>query len=271
MQDTFLSYRSFRWLWIACGLVLVASIIYWLDTPLQPKSGSTLYGYTVGILCGVFMSYLMWYGGRKRSYHAQHTTLRGVLSAHVWLGIAMLFLVPLHSAFIFHWNVHTLAYLVMVLTVLSGIWGAYFYRSLPKMIHSNRGGGSIENLLQQLDTINREIATLERSRSDSLTSFVTKLDIYKVPTLSKILLGNRTAPVKKDTASSLLQNLPEEEREIGISIISLIQKKFEFISSIERETKTQWYLKLWLFFHLPLSVCAMLLLIFHIISVLFYR
>ena len=119
-NETFLNYRGYRFLWLNAAFVLLLIAGYCWDAPINGASGGTVLGYAYGVVATLGILYLMWFGMRKRSYHARFTTLRGCLSAHTYLGLALLIIVPLHCAFQFGWNVHTLAYVLMVMVIVSG-------------------------------------------------------------------------------------------------------------------------------------------------------
>ena len=94
---------------------------------------------------------LMFLGIRKRAYASNLGTLKGWVSAHIWIGLFLVLIVPLHSGFQFGTNVHSLAYGLMLATILSGIWGTYYYLQYPSEILSNRGGDSAKDLLKNIE------------------------------------------------------------------------------------------------------------------------
>ena len=117
-QQTFLNYRRFKWLWITIAALVALFALYLIDKPIGGRNGGTLLGYAYGILAAVGIVWLMAFGLRKRAYHSSLGTLEGWLAAHVWIGIGLLLVVPLHAAFSFGCNVHTLAYVLMVLMLI---------------------------------------------------------------------------------------------------------------------------------------------------------
>ena len=153
METSFLAYRSGRWLWIslASALLLVLHYLYY-------RSRTVAYGGTVeGLLYGVagtgLIAILMYLGIRKRSYSSSSGTLQGWVSAHVYLGLLTLLIIPMHAGFRFGWDVHTLAYVLLVVVVLSGIVGIVLYRNIPSRLTKFEAG-------QQADKIDGEIGRL---------------------------------------------------------------------------------------------------------------
>ena len=157
LHEAFWVYRGFRYLKTALLLLGVALAGYAVYTPVGGHNGGTGFGYLLGTVSFGMMIWLMWFGVRKRTYYkVPSAPLRGWLSAHVYLGLVLLVLVPLHSGFQFGWNVHTLAYVLMSLVILSGIGGVLFYSFIPESMTENRSGQKIAALLGNIADIDEE-------------------------------------------------------------------------------------------------------------------
>ncbi|MFM1847928.1 MAG: hypothetical protein RL417_1402, partial [Pseudomonadota bacterium] len=252
-METFFNYRRYRWFWVNAAFVAVCIVLYILDDPIGGRNGGTVLGYTLGGLSTAGIAYLMWFGIRKRSYHAQASTLKGCLSAHVYLGLALAIIVPLHSAFQFGLNVHTLTYVVMLMTIGSGIWGALNYSVLAAQVRSHRGGGTSKKLLEQINLISKDIEGLSKDKSDQFLTLVRGLDFEFKPSLRAVLFGVRQPQIAKSTGGELLSGLLQQEQEQGLKIVTLINKKRELANQLYEETLVLTKLKMWLYFHLPLS------------------
>ncbi len=284
-RDTFLSYHGFRWLWICAVGLLIFALLYGLSDPIGVPSGGTFLGYTYGIIATALILYLMWFGVRKRSFYAKATTLRGTLAAHVWIGIALIFLVPLHCGFQFGWNVHTLAYALMLAVILSGVWGVVMYVRMPGQILSQRGGGSIPELGEQIQAVSSDVmkvvfgtqaskemeaTQMQAMKSAKFHQLVKDIDFPFQPRLLSCLWGRNPAILDKKRIAELLVQLPKGEQEAGLKVISLVNKKRELVSRIQDEARALVWVRLWLYLHLPLSCAMMVALVVHIISVFYY-
>ena len=179
-RESFVDLKNFFWLWFSLLLVVASGIAYCFDDSIGGRNGGTTLGYTLGAISTIGILYLMWYGIRKRSYHAKHTTLKAVLSSHIWIGVALVFIVAFHSGFSYGWNVHTLTYGLMLVTVVSGIWGALLFRSLPLELRSQRGGATIAQLAATLHAlsvnINELISSDKTPRSDAFLKMAGELN-----------------------------------------------------------------------------------------------
>ncbi|RIL01920.1 MAG: hypothetical protein DCC75_13455, partial [Proteobacteria bacterium] len=234
-MENFLSYRRFFWFWLNLLLVLAMVVVYCLDHPVGGRNGGTIVGYTYGGIATAGILFLMWYAIRKRSYHASVTTLRGTLAAHVWIGAALSIIVPLHAGFSFGLNLHTLAYALMMIVIISGFWGAAYYIGLAPDIRSHRGEGTVKKLLEQVYLVPVELRNLTKDKSDQFLKLREKLDFSFKPNLQGALFGKLPkAPAPKDLAE-FLSTLPAEEREAGLVLVKLIDKKRDLAERINAE------------------------------------
>ena len=150
MHESSLNYRAYRYLWLSLGLTVLCIIAYLWQNPLWPPNGGTWLGYTLGGISAALILWLLWLGVRKRRYQARHSSLRGWTSAHVYLGLSLIIIATLHSGFQLGWNVHTLAYGLMWLVILSGLWGVVMYTTCPERMTRNRNDLTRASLYQTL-------------------------------------------------------------------------------------------------------------------------
>lgn len=269
-RDTFFSYKNYRYLYLNLLLLAVLVVIYCIDNPMGGRNGGTVVGYTYGGIAAFGILYLMYYGIRKRSYHSKYTTLKGTLSAHVWLGIALSIIVPLHCGFSFGLNVHTLAYLLMMIVVLSGIYGAVSYFSLAPEIPSHRGAGTVKKHLEQIKIINSDIESLLQNKSERFVDLKKRVDFVFNPSFIKIIFCKNISLTDRSRLAEWLQYLDESEKADALKLIGLVDRKIELIDELCREVRVMSKLKFWLYFHLPVSFALLAALTIHIFSVFYY-
>src|SRR5438067_5354007 len=122
-HEGFLRHKRFRWAKIATLLCAAAMALYAsVDVPGR-HYGGTAPGYLLGTVAVLLILWLTLLGVRKRAMTRGRWSLKGWTSAHVWLGLALVVLATLHSGFRFGPDVHTLAWALMMLVVLSGLYG----------------------------------------------------------------------------------------------------------------------------------------------------
>lgn len=160
-QESILSLGGFRYLKWSLILAIGSIVAYVIDEPRTVPNGGTWLGYTLGILGALLIVWLILFGMRKRAYRSNLGTVRGWLSAHIWLGLSLLVVATLHTGFQFGINIHTLAYALMVVVILSGIWGVTVYMRNPSLMSGLVGGKSLQqhgDLLKELDAESRNLA-----------------------------------------------------------------------------------------------------------------
>ena len=216
----FLEYKNYRYLKISGLLTGVALIGYWLTQPAGGHAyGGTWYGYFLGISSALIILLHAWYGIHKRrppkvlnrrlndrrkmfaeksSYAANRrkrdlrqrsadktwrhgATLQGWLSAHTHLGFALFVMVTLHTGFRLGWNVHSLAYVLLLLVMTSGVYGALAYLHYPRQVTRNGGDGNLDEITTQIARLDEQLKAragnlpvevqqlVEKSRQETLT------------------------------------------------------------------------------------------------------
>ena len=295
MHQTILSYRGSRYLWWSVALCAGAILAYALDNPALPPNGGTWLGYTLGTISALLIVWLMWFGIRKRRYRSSSGTAAGWLSAHVYLGLSLIVLATLHTGFQFGWNVHTLAYVLMMLVIFSGIYGVYCYLHFPTLMTDNRGESSPDSLIRQIQDIDRQALVLASEINPETHERVLK-------SIQRTRLGGSVFDIvfgskKSDDLQGLVQEakyqqekmeqrdvdstmafmasrIAKESDDSGATMLQLtdllIGQKERLVEQLRRDMQLKAYLDLWLYIHVPLSFALLAALIAHIVSVFFY-
>ena len=271
MSETFFNYRNARWFWINLVLLCVLSAVYFIDSPIGGKNGSTWVGYTYGFIAAAGILYLMWYGIRRRSYSSAGSNLKSCLSAHAWLGIALALIVPLHCGFQFGLNIHSLAYYLMMIVIISGIYGAVNYVRLAPLIAAHRGGGHAPLLLEHIQRLSIEIGALGKGRSDAFIKLLQAADFELQPSVWTCMRGRLVPKLSQSAVTELLSLLKGEEHESALKAISLTTKKREIATKLQGDIRTLAKLKLWLWVHLPISLAMFVCVVAHVLIIFLYR
>ena len=130
-HTSFLTHAGGRYFWFASFMILVSSVAYLLDDPKPSANGGTALGYALGVTGTILILWLTYLGRRKRNFTNGWGTVRGWVSAHVYLGTSLLVIATLHTGFQFGLNVHTLAFVLMCSVISSGFYGVWAYRVYP--------------------------------------------------------------------------------------------------------------------------------------------
>jgi len=292
MHQSFLSYRRKRYLWVALVLCAASVVAYaWHRPPASPNGGTWL-GYTLGTIGAVLILWLTALGIRKRSYKSRLGTVQGWVSAHVYLGLALLIVVTLHTGFQFGWNIHTVAYILMVLVIGSGLVGISAYLRLPTEMSENRASLTRDQMWAEVTDLDQRCARvagkLPAEFRDAASSNRDRTRIGGSPWAvltaadrSQVLLpagGGASALQANADQSRLLDWLGRElarssdgERTTTIGeLISLVSARRVVLKRLRRDAQIRGWLDVWLYVHVPLSLGLLGALIAHVVSVFAY-
>ena len=270
---------------------LLAIAAYWYDDPQEPANGGTALGYVLGTIGALLILWLTWFGVRKRRYASTAGTLQGWLSAHVYLGLALVVIVLLHAGFQFGVNLHTFAFLIMLLVVLSGIFGVTVYMRYPGRMSENRGGAPRSELVDQLEDIDRRSIRVAENLGADFAEFVasgvqrtqlgaTLWQRLREHDTSQILLrdGGKTRTVPNRQQEAALDWLADQQSKSGDAetaasigeLSALIRNKRRLLKQLGEDLKLQAVLEIWLYVHVPLSAALLVALFAHIVTVFLY-
>ncbi|MCZ6537830.1 MAG: hypothetical protein O7C03_01625 [Gammaproteobacteria bacterium] len=291
MQESIVRYNRYRYLWVALGLCAAAVLAYALQDPQEPPNGGTALGYTLGTLGALLIVWLAWFGVRKRQYSSTAGTVQGWLSAHVYLGLALILVVLLHSGFQFGMNVHTLALVLMILVVLSGIFGVYMYIKYPLRLNENRQGAGRSDLVDQIDDIDRRAKRvaggLPRGYGELIHSGINRTVVGGSAWAmiagrdnSQVVLptGDDYTVVANPGQEAALDWLAEQQsRSMDAEtaakmteLSGLLRNKRKLLERLREDIRLQAMLEVWLYIHVPLSVGLLAAVVVHIITVFLY-
>jgi hypothetical protein len=270
-----LEYARFRWFKAAVLLCVIAAAAYlWHQPPLKPYGGSWL-GYTLGSIGALLILWLLAYGVRKRRYRSTSGTVQGWLSAHVYLGAALVVVVTLHTGFELGWNVHTLAYVLMLLVVFSGFYGVFVYLRVPRVMTENLGQDTLDALLLRLGDLDREMRDKALSLPDELLAHIDRsvAGTRLGGSFMRIITGRdpscATAAAVREWPS-FARSLSGDHARRGKEVFSLLLQKNQILERARRDMRHKAVLDLWLYFHVPLAFMLLAALAAHVAAVFIY-
>ncbi len=272
----FLEFGGHRYLKLAAILILGSAIAYSRDaSPLGPYGGTTT-GYVLGTIGAVLILWLMWFGVRKRRYRSRMGTVQGWLSAHVYLGASLIVVVTLHTGLQAGWNIHTLAYSLMLIVIASGFYGVYAYARFPTLITEIMGDETMDGIFLALPGLDMEARRLALNLPDEVNQAVLKASqgsrvgggVWsqlrgtdpKCPTTAAVNLVKRAG-----------RNLERAEARANHELFAVLLRKQSLLERARQAVMYKARLDLWLYAHVPLSFGLLAALVGHVISVFFYR
>lgn len=265
---SFLKHRRFRWLWIALLLSVVSIIGYALIDQEPRPNGGSWYGYTLGTIGLLLIVWLSLLGIRKRRISEGAWSLKAWTSAHVYLGLSLIVVGTLHTGFQIGWNVHTLAYVLMMVVILSGIWGVYAYAALPKELSANRGDMTGGDMLEKIADIDKKLDSaaqpLGRAGSN-LVLGVLDQDVFYGSAFSRL-----TGSYRGCATNQALAGIPASGSEAEARVHTLLSNRAEQLAQMRRHLRIKAMLEVWLFIHIPATIALLASLFAHVISVFYY-
>lgn len=305
-HEGFLRHRGFRDLKIASALCLTALAAYLWHDPVEGPNGGTWLGYTLGGVGTALILMLAWLGVRKRRYGRGAGTVKGWLSAHVYWGLSLMTLVTLHTGFQWGWNVHTLTYALMLLVILSGLYGIVVYSRYPRLITANRGSATQASWLDEIGELNDQAL----KQADSLSSEVHARVVQSIASMriggnareqlfgrSRVqrtdwnwLRDNIAAAVHARPQKEALPFDPNQQSTVMFmagqmtaltardkteperlqKLLDVLSRRQELVVKLNRDIQMHARMQIWLYVHVPLSVTLLAALVVHILSVFLY-
>ncbi|MGB2591612.1 MAG: hypothetical protein WAJ96_13250 [Candidatus Acidiferrum sp.] len=122
--------------WAMASLVILAVltivyVIYAANAPEGPRGGSAM-GLTFGVIGFGFMIFAALLGARKRVPVWRLGRAQAWMRGHLWLGLLSLPVILFHGGFHFGGTLTSVLMWLLILTVVSGVFGAGLQHYLPK-------------------------------------------------------------------------------------------------------------------------------------------
>ena len=291
MNESILAFRKRRYLWFSLLLCGITIALYWIDDPQEPANGGTVLGYSLGVTATLLILLLTWFGVRRRQYTSTMGSVQGWLSAHVYLGLALFVIALLHTGFQFGYNVHTLAFVLMVLVIASGLYGVFVYMKFPTRLSENRGDANRSELLDQLEDIDirskRISVTMDGEYQELVNSGISRTQLgstlwarLRGRDESQVVLpkGGDVKIVANPGQEAALDWLAEQQSRssdadaaatIG-ELSALLRNKRRLLRQVNEDLRIQAMLEIWMYAHVPLTAGLLVALAIHILTVFIY-
>lgn len=274
-HEGFLRHANFYWLKAASAISMVALLAYALiDIEPRPNGGSW-YGYTLGSIGAGLIVWLALLGVRKRAMTRGAWSLKSWVSAHVYLGLSLIVIATLHAGFQFGWNVHTLAYVLMMLVIFSGIFGISAYSVLPQKMSHNRDETTESQMLASLRSLDRQLHDAAQPLAHRYAELVRESlvqDLFGGGLWAR--LSGRYPKCETRRVHALIRaetgNRPDTENDPLERVDTLLERKLAMLARVRRHLRYKALLEIWLYVHVPLTFALLAALIAHIVSVFFY-
>ncbi len=268
-------YAGFRWLKLSLSLSIIALLGYMLIDVTPRPNGGSWYGYTLGTIGVVLILWLTMLGVRKRAMTSGRWSLKAWTSAHVYLGLSLIVIATLHTGFQLGWNVHTLAYALMMVVILSGIWGVVGYSTIPSALSNNRQAMTEGQMLEAIRSIDRQLHDAAQPLNASMSALVLA-SLRQDPFAGGLLvrLSGRDSRCATNRAYQAMRLESSDNSGPGGDAIKrvdeLLDRKRAALSQLRRHLRLKALLEMWLYIHIPVTFILIAALTAHVVSVFFY-
>ncbi|HEX8641397.1 MAG TPA: hypothetical protein VF704_09610 [Allosphingosinicella sp.] len=274
-HESFLQYRRYRWFKIGIVISLLLIVAYLL-IDVQPRhNGGSWLGYTLGTVGALLILWLAMLGIRKRNITRGRWSLKAWTSAHVYLGLALVVIALLHTGFQFGWNVHTLAFGLMMAVILSGAYGITVYAALPQGLSDSRSEMTGPQMIEAVNNIDKQIQAAAQPLSDADSAVV--LDSMGEDPFGggawRRLVGSYPRCRNRAALRIMRQRLGEATGKQAVAVeqvVTLLERKAAALQRVRGYVQRRALLEIWLYVHVPLTFALIAALLAHIVSVFFY-
>jgi hypothetical protein len=266
-HEGFLRHAGFRWLKVGAGLSVALLLIYVVVDFRPHAGGNTWYGYATGTLGAGLIVWLALLGVRKRAMTRGAWSLKAWTSAHVYLGLSLIVVATLHTGFRFGWNLHTLAYALMMLVIVSGLFGIFAYAMLPASLSRNRGEMTEPQMIEAIRALDRQLEqaaqALPRSQADLIIAALEQ-DAFEGGIVAR-LTGRYPRCATRRAIEQLTQPDP-----VTTKVEVLLVRREAALARLRRHLRIRGALEVWLWVHVPATVALLAALTAHVISEFYY-
>ncbi|RYE54888.1 MAG: hypothetical protein EOP18_06760, partial [Rhizobiaceae bacterium] len=201
-------------------------------------------------------------------------SLKSWTSAHVYLGLSLIVIGSLHTGFDFGSNVHTLAYVLMMLVIFSGIFGIAAYASLPQALSANRGETTQIQMLDNLRMLDRQLNEAGQPL-DADGAAIVQSALHDDPFGGGIWARLTGRYSNCSTRAALVAVRAHHTRQEGEAdpydqVEVLLERKRSALSRIRKHLRLKALLEVWLYIHVPLTFGLIAALVVHIVAVFYY-
>lgn len=274
-HEGFLRYRHRFWGKFALLLSLVLIVAYLLiDVEPRPNGGSW-YGYTLGTVGVLLILWLTMLGVRKRAMTPGKWSLKAWTSAHVYLGLSLIVIGTLHTGFQLGWNVHTLAWGLMMLVIASGIFGISAYAILPRALSDNRDEATEGQMLDALGDIDRQLFDAAQPLDAAFAADVREAmneDAFGAGVMRRLTGRYRGGATRRALTEIRTHSHKGDHHldDLFDKLEALLARRQAALSRIRRHLRFKALLQAWLYIHVPMTFALLAALSAHIVSVFFY-
>jgi hypothetical protein len=177
------------WAFASLAILAICAVVYMFyayESPQGPRGGSAI-GLTFGGLGFAFMIFAALLGARKRVPTWRVGRAQAWMRGHLWLGFLALPLILFHGGFHFGGTLTRVLMWLLIITVLSGMFGAALQHYVPRLMTADV---PLETIYDEIGSVR----TLLREEADrAIESICGNLELSKGSSEESLRAGGFTA------------------------------------------------------------------------------
>jgi hypothetical protein len=264
-------------IWRRIFIVLLAGVVATFVWSVRREftHGGSLVGLIFGTAGYLLILLLAYYGIRKRSYRSRFGTMEQWLQSHIYLGILVLVLLVLHTGGRFNDMIATTTLILVAVVVLSGIAGAIFFVTVPRLLTEVESNLTVDELSQQLNQLARNMARLASGRSQPFQRIYDGLINESLPGWLagwRLLLSRMRRGSQQSTAdwSKLLALVGKDEQDALRQMLVFSRQRKELLMRLMYQQRYKNILEFWLYIHVPVTIAVIVFGTVHVVAVFYY-
>ncbi|HTX14579.1 MAG TPA: hypothetical protein VMD77_04725, partial [Candidatus Baltobacteraceae bacterium] len=196
-----------KWLIASLIILVVATAVYIPYAAASPygPSGASAIGLTFGIAGFAFMIFAGLLGARKRFPVWRVGRAQAWMRGHLWLGLLSLPLIFFHAGFRFGGPLTAALMVLLIVVVLSGLFGAALQHSLPAVMTEQV---PLETIFEQIDRVRGQLLEEADQTAARAAALVAPL-VTAIP--ARIAAATEEAPVITEADVAPLRSFYERE------------------------------------------------------------
>jgi hypothetical protein len=192
----------------------------------------------------------------------------------LYLGFLAAVLIFFHTGMRFQDDVAVAAFVVLLIVVASGFWGALAYTSLPRRLTAVQGDLTPEETSAQLNQLGRAMDRLAAGKSapfrELAARFLTELAPRRFAGWRILGRATKAEGLDDKRLKALVARVAAEEQPELRQLVVLARQRRELNGRLVAQQRYKNLLEVWLYLHLPLSIALVALVAAHLVAVFYY-
>jgi predicted membrane channel-forming protein YqfA (hemolysin III family) len=263
------------WRRIFVILLFITTLSYVVYSRREFPHGGSPWGLTYGITGTLLILLLAYFGIRKRSYKSTFGTVEQWLQSHIYLGILAFVVLLFHTGGRFNDSIAVTTLLLVGIVVFSGIVGAVFYVTIPRLLTEVESNLTVEEISEQLNQLAKQMARVATGHTlafqriydelirESRPGFLAGWGLLFTTLRRQRFQSGRDLP-------ALLRLVPKDEQEDLRQMLVVSRQRRELLLRLMFQQRYKNVLESWLYIHVPFTIALLVFAAVHITAVFYY-